>query len=650
MHYPDIANHARLVQAVVRGNTRGLEVPENHITQSWRRCVEDHGLHPADRREPVVLERGELLQRQERCDRLLDIARTEMTSLYQQVAGSGYAILLTDRDGVVLNFVGDPLFTEAAARSGMHAGAVWSEAAQGTNGMGTCLVEQRPLVIHHREHFLAHHTGLTCSAAPIFDPHGEMLAVLDASSESSLAQQHTMVLVNMSAQMIENRVFLCAMKSSYIARFHSRPEFVSTLGEGAIAFEPDGRILAANRSALFQLDLVSQADIVGRPLQEVFNLSLPQALQRAEHHTFQPLPIREARGGRRYFAVFQPPENQAPAPFAAAARGRRAAPAVAAVTDEPGDPLAALEFGDARMRRNIERARRLSDRDIPLLLMGETGTGKDMFAKAVHQAGRRGHKPFVAVNCASLPETLIESELFGYRPGAFTGASREGSRGKILQADGGTLFLDEIGDMPLHLQARLLRVLEEREVFPLGGETAVAVDIRLISATHRDLKQQVAEGRFRQDLYYRLHGITLTLPPLRERGDRRALIEALARAESGGRELHFDTEALARLDAYAWPGNIRQLRNVMRTVVGLAESDNITVHDLPDELLELPLAAAGDGSGQQPENALAAAERDAILREMEALHWNVTRVAARLNLSRNTLYRKMKRYGIRPPR
>jgi transcriptional regulator of acetoin/glycerol metabolism len=299
------------------------------------------------------------------------------------------------------------------------------------------------------------------------------------------------------------------------------------------------------------------------------------------------------------------------------------------------------------MRRNVKQARRLIEKDIPFMILGETGSGKDVFAKAVHRAGPRRDKPFVAVNCASIPETLIESELFGYRPGAFTGASREGGRGKIVQADGGTLFLDEIGDMPIHLQARLLRVLEEREVIPLGGESPIKVDIHLMSATHQDLKQQVRDGGFREDLYYRLHGVSLTMPPLREREDRLALIQHLLDDEVDGTvRVAIEPRALEVLDAYEWPGNIRQLRNLLRMLIRLGENGLIRLSDLPPELF----MADGATTQLRLANPLDVAERDAILRELETGHWNVTRVATRLSVSRNTLYRKMRQYGIKPPR
>ncbi|MCG7918289.1 MAG: GAF domain-containing protein, partial [Candidatus Thiodiazotropha taylori] len=228
----DISSHEDLVRAALSGNHIVQSADIDDITlRSWRRCTDEYGLDPGTSPDPVIINRQDLRERLQKYERLLDIARIEMTDLYQQLAGSGHAIMLTDKDGILLNFIGDPQFTDAAAHAGMQLGAVWSETVQGTNGMGTCLIEQKPLVIHKQSHFFARNASLTCSAAPIFDPHGEILAVLDASSESKMAQQHTMVLLNMSAQVIENRVFFCAMREAFVLRFHSRSEFISTLGE-----------------------------------------------------------------------------------------------------------------------------------------------------------------------------------------------------------------------------------------------------------------------------------------------------------------------------------------------------------------------------------------------------------------------------------
>lgn len=643
----DISDHEEFVLSVLNENSLAPSTIDELTLHSWKRCRDNFGLDPGEAPDPLIINRPDLQERLHRHAQLLDIARPEMANLYQQLAGSGHAIMLTDSEGMLMNYIGDPQFTEAAAHAGMHVGAVWSEAAQGTNGMGTCLVERKPLVIHKRAHFLTQNANLTCAAAPIFDPHGEILAVLDASSKSEMAQQHTMVLLNMSAQVIENRAFFCAMKDAFILRFHARSEFISTLGEGAIAFDLEGKILAANRSAMFQLNVETPQQIVRQQIHGLFTLSLPSLLKRAHTHAF---PIREVKGDRRLFAILQPPVNSCrPTP----------APVIAKRDFKQNDcsylgrtkSLNALHFDEPRMKKNVEIALKLMERDIPCMLFGETGTGKDMFARALHTASPRHDKPFVAINCASLPESLIESELFGYRPGAFTGASREGNRGKIVQADGGTLFLDEIGDMPLHLQARLLRVLEEREVIPLGGENPIKVSIKLISATHHNIKDLITEGKFREDLYYRLHGISLTMPPLRERRDKLQLIKKIGQMETGTDvELSWDPDALRMLENFSWPGNIRQLRNVLRTATALCENDRVVIHDLPEEIRSAINEEVLPNTTGKNFNALAVAERDALLHELEEMHWNISRVAKKLDLSRNTLYRRMKRYGINPPR
>jgi transcriptional regulator of acetoin/glycerol metabolism len=643
----DLVEHEDLVRAVLEGNRIARSKVDDLTYASWKRCHEDFSLDPGGVPEPLIIPRADLQQHLEESRQLLEIARPEMTNLYQQLAGSGHAIILTNRNGILLNYIGDPSFTDTAAHVGIRTGAVWNEEVQGTNGMGTCLVEKKPLVIHKGAHYFTSNGSLTCAAAPIFDPNGEVIAILDASSEAQLAQQHTMVLLNMSAQVIENRVFFCAMKDACVFRFHSRPEFIGTLGEGLIAFTPEGQILAANRSALFQIGQDAAVQLAGRPIHEVFTISLPMLLKRARSQSTHAFPIRDAQSERRFFAKVQPPENAPSSAPAPAAKPRE--PAEDRIRLVQADAFDAVHFGDPQMRRNVEMARKVLERDIPFMLLGETGVGKEVFAKAMHAASSRRDKAFVAVNCASLPESLIESELFGYRPGAFTGASRDGSRGKIVQADGGTLFLDEIGDMPLHLQARLLRVLEEREVVPLGGEKPIPVSIKLISATHQDVLALIEEGKFREDLFYRIHGISFVIPPLRERTDKRELILKIAREEAGvAVDLEWEPEALACLVDYAWPGNLRQLRNVLRAVTALCDGNRITLRDLPAEVRAAGGRAQSAASPQAELNALDLAERDALLRVLEATHWNVSRVAKSLGLSRNTLYRRMHRYGINP--
>jgi sigma-54 dependent transcriptional regulator, acetoin dehydrogenase operon transcriptional activator AcoR len=302
------------------------------------------------------------------------------------------------------------------------------------------------------------------------------------------------------------------------------------------------------------------------------------------------------------------------------------------------------------MRHNVEVLRRVIDRDISVLLLGETGTGKGYCARAIHSASNRADKPFVTVNCAAIPETLIESELFGHKPGAFTGATREGGMGRILQANGGTLFLDEIGDMPVALQARLLNVIEDREVMPLGGNKVVSVDVRVISATQHHPLDMIAKGHFREDLYYRLNGITVSLPPLRQRTDVAELIEKLLRNEADCAPFEIEPALRERLVRHAWPGNVRQLRNVLRTMLALRTSERMTLADFNEEWLAGGAADNGLDEAHQPADVggslLSEAERNALRQTLEMCHWNVSAAAARLNISRRTIYRKIHRHGL----
>ena len=650
------ASHVARVLSAIReqASRNDSQLLADSITLSWKRCIDHYRLDPTQMHEKFVIEHGTLVEHQERLSNILEIARTEMNNLYQQIAGSGFAILLTDSQGVILNCISDPTLAKSFMRAGLWTGAVWNEEHEGTNAIGTCLMEKQPLTVHRDEHFLSCNIGLTCSASPIFDPYGNLLAILDVSSvnsqDSKQSQFHTMALAVMAAKLIENCNFLQQFRAQWVVRFHNRPEFVGLLSEGMLAFNGEGRILAANQSALNQLGCQAHKQLIGRLVGDIFNIRLDTLMERASRQSHTLCWPAHDRHGHDYFAMLLGPEHR---PLVGSMVSRDMIdPANTAMSMT----LEGLKGSDPLMAYNVRCIQRVMNKNVTILLNGETGTGKEAIAKAVHQASNRPDKPFVAVNCASIPENLIESELFGYKHGAFTGARREGMRGKILQSSGGTLFLDEIGDMPPQLQTRLLRVLEEKEVLPLGCEKGIPIDLHVISATHRDLQKLVEDGCFREDLYYRLNGLTLTLPALRERTDQVALIRCILAAESGGEPVQLDEAAFKALTNYHWPGNIRQLRNVLRTAIALCEEGLIQLEDLPPEIawrgasktpikrLYLPNIPTRDDR-----TALECAEKEALLRELDTHHWNITNTSAHLGISRNTLYRKMKKHGINPP-
>ncbi|MBJ9977413.1 sigma-54-dependent Fis family transcriptional regulator [Pseudomonas sp. S75] len=636
------SRHARQVLTVAQGSAHGPG-SDPSIARSWLRCLEDHHLDPALAQAPVVLEHERLLESRERLHQVRQIAEGEMNSLHQQLCGAGHAVLLTDARGVILDRITAPSERRTFERAGLWLGADWSEAREGTNGIGTCVVERQPLTIHQEEHFRGLHTGLTCSASPVFDPHGELLAVLDVSSArvavSRQSQFHTMALVNLSAKMIESRYFLRHFDQHWLLRFHLHAESVGLFSEALLALDGEGRIRAANQSALNLLGSRREA-VLGLPLERFFACSHDQLFSRASPEGSAVWPLH-THDGRQVYASL---------------RGQ-SAPRVQAVPRAlvERSPAPGLCLMDPGLQADFRRAVRVYPRDVPLLLRGETGCGKEAFARAVHQASARRDQPFVAINCASIPESLIESELFGYRGGSFTGARKEGMRGKLLQADGGTLLLDEIGDMPLALQTRLLRVLEERHVVPIGGAPQ-AVDLRIVSATHRDLLQRVEQGSFREDLYYRLNGLEIHLPAVRERADRAALLDALLAEEAAGQTIVLHPQARQALLDFAWPGNVRQMRNVLRTLVALCDGAVVHLADLPSSLRGGRGSAAAPtedrrGGGESGGHTgaptpLLHAERDALLSVLEAHRWHLTRVAEHLGISRNTLYRKLRRHGL----
>ncbi|MBT2971596.1 MAG: sigma-54-dependent Fis family transcriptional regulator [Candidatus Thiodiazotropha sp. (ex Ctena orbiculata)] len=639
---------------------------EREIIRSWQRCLSDEQLDPFKPRSPNVLEPQSLHELRSRYEPFIHLFQPELANLASALSGSGYAVILTDNKGLILNHQVEESLANEFKNAGLWQGADWGEEHAGTNGIGTCISEMRPVTVHRDEHFLRQNIDLSCSAAPILDPHGNLLTVLDASccgtEDSRASQIHTRALVMSYARLIEGRYFLREFRNQRILRFHSRVECVALPNEAMLALGEDNRILAANIVALQLLGIQDRGKLIGMELSELVGNDLDSLLFASKSNEGTVLPFRHQDSGARFFGFIY--KYKEPVRL----RGLTIKPATRTPDECRGElcNLNKLAGEDPQMLEAAKRGLRVVDKRIPILLQGETGTGKDLFSQALHKASKRKDRPFVALNCASIPESLIESELFGYKHGAFTGARREGRRGKLIESSGGTLFLDEIGDMPLNMQSRLLRVLETEEVVPLGAEELIKVDLNIVAATHRDLVQLIGEGTFREDLYYRLNGITLYLPPLRERQDLRNIILNVLEAENDtGKKLQITPEAISQLLKYPWPGNLRQLRNVVRTAVALCDGDVIDVSHINLPTLversrkpanafpqdtQTSTAKIEEFPTSEPvsDNPLRSAEHTVILNALKTNNWNISRTAETLDMSRNTLYRKMQKHDIKP--
>ena len=599
-----------------------------------------------------------------------------METLYGQIANTHSMVLLTSAQGMVLHSLGDNDFLEKANQVALVPGMDWSEKTKGTNAIGTALSEEEAITVHGNQHYMSANQSLTCSCSPIFDPHGQVIGALDVTGDHRSYHQHTLALVRMSAQLIENHMFADSFPKAVRLHFHSRPEFLGTLVEGIAVFSPDGRFISANRSAQFQLGLSYHA-LKAHTFSSLFNLPMSALFELFSGSASTPRQLGMHNGVSVWCRTeIKPagpwaPPSLAPvqrdgssSPTAAPQPLRTAAAATPAAESRCKPHLSSLQYldtGDAQISSVIQKLRRIVDRDIPVMILGETGTGKDLLAQAIHNDSARARQPFVAVNCASIPETLIEAELFGYEEGAFTGARKKGSVGKIVQAHGGTLFLDEIGDMPKHLQARLLRVLQERKVSPLGASKEVEVDVTVICATHKNIKDMIARGDFREDLYYRLNGLVVRLPALRERTDFEVVVKKVLKTLcDSGQQISISPEVMTLLSSYHWPGNLRQLHNLLRTAVVMVGDDgSIDADHLPDDFLEelrigdaAPIAieasvihTATTANGKSDDDANDSARlQDVTLNAMAQMlrthKGNVSAAAKALGVSRNTIYRK----------
>lgn len=604
------------------------------IKDSWSRC-RDFGLSHQSQPSFGQLPVDQVAQLLERHQSLVQTTHQEVLPFYENIlSNSNCLILLADNQGQLLKSWGTQRFVEPSFNHGFLAGASWIERSTGTNAIGTALVCEQAVHIEHNEHFLKANRFMTGSAAPIFDASRRIIAVLDVSSDSFLPPSHTLGMVKMMSQSVENRLILDQFQDSHFQLiFNTGLNNLDSQWAGLLMLDEGGRIASANRRA----DNLLGASLIGKHIEQVFNGLAARVLEQAEGHPF----ALQASGHNRFHGLLRRPQRK---PVRIHAVPSLSPPARQDPTGLAESSLAGISLGDNRVAKAVLQAERLLEKNIPLLIHGETGVGKEVFVKALHNASSRSARPLIAVNCAAIPAELVESELFGYEKGAFTGANHKGSIGLIRKADKGTLFLDEIGDMPLPVQARLLRVLQERCVQPLGSSESYPVDVRLISATNRQLREEVQAGHFRQDLYYRISGLNLELPPLRERTDKAALIQKIWEQHREPQQTQgFTPRVLELFETHPWPGNLRQMSNVIQVALALAGDDVIEPEHLPDDFFaDLQMAAESPPQATPCISRAPLHTAEDLNALLDAAGGNISQLAKRLGVSRNTLYKRLR--------
>ncbi|MFT3666401.1 sigma-54-dependent Fis family transcriptional regulator [Piscinibacter sp.] len=609
----------------------GLPPPE--ILDSWVRCSRA-GLDLASNRPIRVVESADLARRREQAEVVRRLALAELETLTHQIAGSNFMLAFADPEGVLLDQYADNRFLTSGSASDLITGSLWAESLAGTNGLGTALATGRPVAVNGLEHYLFKYGDISCTAAPIRDAYGQVVGALDASSYFESRQRHTQALVQMSCTHIEKQLLLYQMRERLVLAVHPRAEFLGTLSAGLLAFDAGGRLLAFNARAR---DLLSGLDVnPGTPFEQLFDA--PYELFVAGLHSGGERRLRDALGSELVASCVQAPARAMPraalphAPRAAAPVAEPAPAPSPAPTARSSRLVADFVADDAAVRAALDTVAAALRLNAPLLILGETGTGKELLARHAHRASGRGGA-FVAVNCGALPAELFEAELFGYVGGAFTGARREGSAGMIASADGGTLLLDEIGELPLAMQAALLRLLDDWRVRPIGGTAARRVDVQLLAATHVDLEQAVRERRFRADLLHRLATVRVELPPLRARSDFAAVARCVL--EEVRRDATLSEAAIAWLARHDWSGNMRELRAVLTRALLACPPGAL---DIADVQRVLPLAAASP----ETRSALARGAFERVVDEFERCGRSVSRTSRSLGISRTTVYRYLR--------
>ncbi|MBX4267945.1 sigma 54-interacting transcriptional regulator [Clostridium estertheticum] len=587
--------------------------------------------------------------------KLLNAASRFMVTLYEFLKGSGFFIVLLDNECCILKIIGDEDVVEEALSLNMVVGAYMSESSIGTTAMGIAIKEQNPIQISEKEHFIAAYQRWTCSAAPIHDVDGTIIGLLNLTGGREKVQKHTLGLIVSAVKCIENQINVEYINNRLLETYRYMNTVVDSIYLGIYVINKEGILKTINKEACSILR-IKEEDIIGKKVDTILPdwINIFEKIIKGNVYNNIEVTLSNETTKTRYNVSANPIEidNEVKGLVVVFTAIKKVIKSVNKYSS--GRAIYNFEdiVGDSlEIKKVIEYAKIISSSPSTVLIQGESGTGKELLAQSIHNYGDRSNKTFIAINCGAISKNLIESELFGYEEGSFTGARRGGCAGKFELSSGGTLFLDEIGEMPLDMQVNLLRVLQEGYITRVGGDKIIPVDVRIIAATYKDLKKEVEKGRFREDLYYRLSVIPIKIPSLIERkGDLPILIDHLLKIKANklNKKLTIMSAGIyEKMLNYNWPGNIRELENCIENIVNLNGESTMVFGDVEknksinNDCLNKVLSVEN-----KKIYTLAELEKNEIIKAMDQNECNMTKTAKDLGITRATLYSKIKRYNI----
>ncbi len=623
------------------------------ILESWERC-RNFEVDPNKGKGHITSE--DTLKRIKKQNKdLIEIAEPFMSELAELVKDSNIVVVLTDAKGMILETVGDEIILNDADELRFVPGSYWSEEKVGTNAIGSAIKIDDSLQVNGCEHFCREHHSWTCSAAPIHDPDGNLIGIIDMSGPFKKAHSHTLGMVVAAAKSIENQLSLISKNRELRSANQFSNAVFNSMSEGLISINKYGEVIAINDSASKMLG-IDKEEAKKRDIKDIIGEqpAVEKMLTNQKSFNDEDIYIYKSKE-RLYFnssARMILNKNGAADGFIIIIRKMKA---VKKIVNRMAGSEARFSFRDIigenrYLKKVVELGRRISNSNAAVLIEGESGTGKEMMAQAIHNASPRKNNVFVSINCAAIPQSLLESELFGYEGGSFTGARKKGRPGKFELASGGTLLLDEIGEMPLNMQASLLRVLQEKEINRIGGLEAVPVDVRILASTNKNLEEEVDKGNFRKDLFFRLNTVKIKMPALRRRlDDIERLVEhfIFILNQRSEKNIHaVENEVIDLLKDYDWPGNVRELQNVIERAVLLSEDGYIRVDHLPEELISKEEEIQEISSDSLPLLKLKEMEKIMLQHSLEESR-TITEAAKILGVSRSTFYRKADKFNLK---